>query len=192
MYRYAAEDAIRAAPTAEADTVAVLRRDSLCFVPATCVRSYNRMIEFDYEVPGWAILGFSTDSTWVQVTLSPSDSAGPVGWVALRGDSVKPLLWSRILPGKRVFFLRPDDIAFYTAPIDTTRVSKELVRHPNSDQLNYIMSPLEARGNWLRVVLQTPSPMCEWPEPKVVTDTLWIHYLTSAGRPKVFYYTRGC
>ena len=98
MYRYQAKDVIRAAPSAGASIIALLNRDSLCFTGDRCVRSYNRMIEFDYGVPGWAILRFSDDSAWVQVTLAPSDSAAAVGWVALRADSVQALLWSRILP----------------------------------------------------------------------------------------------
>jgi hypothetical protein len=192
MYRYQAKDVIRAAPSAGASIIALLNRDSLCFTGDKCVRSYNRMIEFDYEVPGWAILGFSDDSAWVQVRLAPSDSAAPVGWVALRADSVQALLWSRILPTKSVYFMRPSDVAFYTAPTDSAEVERELVKEPNSGELNHIMIPLEARGAWLRVVLLTPSPMCVFPEPKVTPDTLWIQYLTPKNRPNVFYYTRGC
>ena len=192
MYRYQAKDVIRAAPSANATIVAVLSRDSLCFPGDTCVRSYGRMIEFDYEVPGWAILRFSDDSAWVQVTLAPSDSAAPLGWVALRGDSVQALLWSRILPTKAVYFMRPSEIAFYAAPADTAEVERDLVRERNSDEFTHIMHPLETRGAWMRVVLLTPSPMCVFPEPNVTPDTLWIQYLTRKSRPTVFYYTRGC
>ena len=192
MYRYAATDVIRAAPSARADTIALLVRDSLCIANDPCVRSYSRMIEFDPEVPGWAVLRFSDDSAWAQVTLAPFDSAGPTGWVALRDDSAKVLLWSRILPNKSLYFLRPIDVAFYAAPVESARVERTLVRHANSDEYNYIMTPLEVRGAWLRVALLTPSPMCEWPEPKVTPDTLWIRFLTADNRPRVFYYTRGC
>lgn len=192
MERYEAEDVIRAAPSVDSDTVAILRRDSLCFAKDNCVRSYERMIEYDYEIPGWAILAFTPDSTWARVTLAPYDSAGPTGWVAVRRDSVEALLWSRVMWEKPLFFLRPDDIAFYDAPVETARVTRTLVRHPNSDRLNYIMNPLEVRGHWLRVELLTPSPMCEFPEPKVTPDTVWIRYLRTDGRPRVFYYTRGC
>src|SRR5947199_977657 len=107
MYRYAARDVILATPSFAADTVATLARDSLCFRrPPVCVRSYDRMIEFDYEVPGWAILRFSTDSAWVKVTLAPSQPSGPVGLVRLRPDTAIPLLWSQVLPRHRL--LRPE------------------------------------------------------------------------------------
>jgi len=191
MYRYDAQDVIRASPNLVADTVAVLVRDSLCFKATPCVFSYGRMIEFDYEIPGWAILAFADDSTWVRVSLAPSESVGPTGWVAL-GDSVKALHWSQILPSKRLFFLRPDDVAFHHAPLDTARIARDLLKYPNSERLDYIMSPLEVRGRWLRVILMTPNPMCKFPEPQVTRDTLWIQYLTSEHRPRVFFYTRGC
>jgi hypothetical protein len=191
MDRYEAEDVIRATPSAASDTVAVLKRDSLCFRAGACVRSYERMIEFDYEIPGWAILGFTGDSSWARVSLAPLDTAGPTGWVAL-GDSVQALLWSRTLPTNPLFFLRPSDIAFYDAPTEAARTMRALVRRAGSEELDYIMMPLEARGDWLRVVLQTPSTYCAFPEPEVKPDTLWIRYLRADGRPRVFYYTRGC
>jgi hypothetical protein len=191
MYRYDAQDVIRAGPSSSADTVAVLRRDSLCFPTTGCEFSYGRMIEFDYEVPGWAILRFTADSSWVQVTLAPSDSSGPTGWVAL-GDSVRPLLWSQVLPTKQLFFMRPTDIAFFRTRGDRSPVAKDLAKRPRSDELSYIMTPLETRGAWLKVELLTPSPMCEFPAPKTVSDTLWIQHLTPERRPRVFWYTRGC
>ena len=193
MYRYAARDVILATPSFAADTVATLARDSLCFRrPPVCVRSYDRMIEFDYEVPGWAILRFSTDSAWVKVTLAPSQPSGPVGWVRLRPDTAIPLLWSQVLPRHRLFFLRRGEIAFYQVPDPKARINRQLVRYSNSDRFDYIMNPLTVRGTWLRVALFSPSAMCEASDLKVTPDTLWIQYLTAAQRPRVFYYTRGC
>jgi hypothetical protein len=191
MERYEAVDVVRAAPSSSSDTVAVLRRDTLCFQGRECVRSYDRMVEFAYEIPGWAILSVTEDSSWARVTLAPFDSAGPTGWVAL-GDSVQALLWSRELPEHPLFFLPPDDPAFYDAPEEAARTRRTLARDGNSERLDYIMTPLEVRGEWMRVVLLTPSPMCVFPEPEVTPDTLWIRYLGADGRPRVFYYTRGC
>ncbi len=191
MYSYTAHDLIFAAPTSNADTVATFRQDSLCFSkPRACVRLAERMIEFDYEVSGWAILRFTPDSEWVKVTLAPSDPPGPVGWVRLRPDTAEALLWSKILRGRPLFFLRSSDIAFYSRPDRRTRINRPLVRESNSDRFNYIMNPLAARGRWLRVELLSPSNLCG--EPKVTPDTVWIEYLTSEKRPNVFYYTRGC
>lgn len=193
MYSFAAQDVIFAAPAPNADTVATLRGDTLCLAQSgACVRAYDRMIEFEYEVPGWAILEFSEDSAWVKVTLAPADPPGPLGWVHLRPDSVEALRWSEILPGHPLFFLRASDIAFYRKADRTSRIDRPLVRDPESNRLNYIMNPIAARGRWLQVEVVSPSTMCESPTPQVIPDTLWIEYLTTTRRPRVFYYTRGC
>lgn len=193
MYSYTAHDVIFAAPNLHADTVATLRGDTLCIVTTrACVRSYDRMIEFEYEVPGWAILGFSQDSAWAKVTLAPSDPPGPVGWVQLRPDSTEALLWSDVLRGRPLFFLHPSTIAFYRRPDRRSRVARPLVEEPESNRFNYIMNPIATRGRWLRVEIVSTSTMCESPDMKVKPDTLWIEYLTPEARPRVFYYTRGC
>ena len=193
METYTAADVIRTAPSRTADTVAVLRADSLCFHGARpCARSYDRMIEFEYEIAGWAVLGFSSDSGWAFVTLAPGDSAGPTGWVELRGEEVRVQLWSEILTTVPLFFLRPAHIGFFGGPDSAASLSRTLARHPEYERVDYIMNPLERRGRWLRVELLSPSPMCVFPEPNVVPDTVWIEYLRPDGRPRVFYYTRGC
>jgi hypothetical protein len=192
MYTYAASDVIFRAPSQVADTVALLTRDSLCFSKSdTCVRSYDRMIEFDYEVPGWAILRFSPDSGWAQVTLAPSDPKGPTGWVRLRPDTALAVLWPQLLQGNQLFLLHPTDIAFYRRPARNARVHPRLVTHPGSQRLDYTMKPLVARGAWLQVQLVSPSNMCGSQDPTVRPDTVWIEYLTPHRRPMVFYYTRG-
>jgi hypothetical protein len=193
MERYSAKDVILARPSSSADTVATLDGASLCFThPRRCVRSFQRMVEFAYEIPGWAIVDFSADSTWVQVTLNPSEPPGVLGWVRLRPDSVEALLWPVLLHRQRLFFLRAADIGFYSLPDGDSRVVRRLAKRPNSEELDYIMRPLEARGPWLRVQLFSPSNYCTWPEIKVTPDTLWVQYLTSDLRPRVFYYSRGC
>ena len=193
MARYGARDVILAAPSAAAETVAVLARDSLCFrQPRTCVRSYDRMIEFGYEIPGWAIVGFNADSAWAKISLAPSEAAGPVGWVRIQPRIAPAIPWSDILPRHNLFFLTTHDIAFYQSADTTTLVQRDLVKYPRSDRLNYIMHPLSVRGRWMQVELLTPTTMCVFPELRVIPDTLWIQYLTADRRPTVFYYTRGC
>ena len=109
MYHYEAEDIIYASPNDTSDTVAILKREDLCLTSnSVCVRSYERMIEFDYEVPGFAILGFTPDSGWAQVTLDPSDRlTPPTGWVrllrfaSLSAASLALWGWFVIRPGSR-------------------------------------------------------------------------------------------
>jgi hypothetical protein len=189
---YLVTDVIFASPSVQGDTVAILARDSLCFTrPRYCVRSYERMIEYAYEVSGWAIRRLGPDSTWAEVALAPSASSGPVGWVRLRPDSVVAVPWSQVLPAKPVFFLNASTAAFYRRPTRTAPVTLALARHQGGEQLDYIMYPLTVRGPWLQVRVVTPSDYCESPG-TMRTDTLWIEYLTRSQRPRVFYHTRGC
>ena len=190
MDRYQAVDVIRAGPSQRSDTVAVLRRDSLCFTPTRCVRSYEQMIEFDYEIPGWALLGFNADSTWARITLSPADSAGPRGWVALMPDSVEALLWPSILADKPLFFLKPAFVGFYATPDTATPVNVPQERL--SDPGRYMMTPITRQGDWLRVELRLSTYPCGDTEPDEHPDTLWIRFLTEHERPRVFFFTRGC
>jgi hypothetical protein len=192
MYNYQARDVILSAPDATADTVALLNRDELCIVGLDgCVRSYQGMIEFDYEVPGFAILGFSPDSGWVNVTLDPGAREGALtGWIQLRPPAVRPVLWSDLLAERAQFFIRPADIRFYARPGGDTPVRLPLTRQ--GDRLDYILHPLAAQGRWLQVEVESPSTFCRRPAPAARRDTVWIEYLTETMRPRVFFYTRGC
>lgn len=190
METYSARDVILATPVRNADTVAILNRDSLCFTATrTCVRSYERMIEFGYEIPGWAILRFSADSQWVQVSLAPSDP-GPVGWVRLRPGSVDAVLWRTLLRDKGLFFLRTGDAAFYMHPERGALAPRARVPADSGHGRRYVMIPLAVRGRWLRVAIT--NEVCGDTTGDVRPDTLWIEYLSPQGRPRVFYPTRGC
>jgi hypothetical protein len=187
-------DVIRAAPTATADTVAVLARDSICFAkPRACVAASERMVEYEYEELGWAILAFSADSSWAKVSVTALGTAEPAAWVHSRAGVSATQLWRTVLPQKPLFFIKQSDIAFFRAPDGVTRVNRALTKSRNdTTRFDYIMNPIETRGPWMRVEVASPSTMCEPPAPGARTDTLWIRYLNAEQRPAVFYYPRGC
>jgi hypothetical protein len=56
---------------------------------------------------------------------------------------------------------------------------------------DYIMWAEEARGEWLRVRVVSPADYCAEPGSPGVWRG-WIRYLREDGRPRVWYYTRGC
>ena len=187
------KDVIRAAPSLRSAVVARLDGDTVCFAqPRGCSRSYERMIEYAYEEPGWAILRFSPDSGWAEVSLGAAQRGAPTGWVRLRPDSTLVIRWDSLLAEHALFFLRDSEIAFYSRPDSSARLNRALARHGESERLNYVMHPLTRRGRWLRVVLESPSNQCVFPEVPTRRDTVWIRYLTPAGRPNVFFHTRGC
>ena len=192
MGTYAAVDVIRVGPAWTADTVAVLNRDSLCFMASgRCVRSYDRMIEYGYEIPGFAIIAFTRDSSWARVTLDPANRGDPpTGWVAINGGTVTRLLWSEILPRHGLTFIHPDSVRFFSGPEATAAVGLSLV--VDSRGPDYFMRPLKVQGRWLMVEVESPSTFCRYPAPVTQRDTVWIEYLTPRWRPRVFYSTRGC
>ena len=56
---------------------------------------------------------------------------------------------------------------------------------------DYILWPLERAGDWMRVRAVTPSDYCADP-PAPREDTLWIRWRGASGRPRVWFFTRGC
>jgi hypothetical protein len=50
----------------------------------------------------------------------------------------------------------------------------------------------EVRGRWLKVRLVSPSDLCTTDKSPRTTTTGWIEYLDDKGRPKFWYYTKGC
>lgn len=196
MQDYSVVDTIYSMPEINSEIVAILNKRELCFNSPidTCMFSFGKMIEYDYEISGFAILSFNVDSSWVEVTLDPWDKlTAKTGWIYLRKPKTASKLWSEILPGKYpLFFINPDSIRYFTKPDYQNEVEINLEVFDNSNRLDYEMHPLVVEERWMKVEVITPSQYCKSkpPEPKV--DTLWIEYLSSNLRPKVFYYTRGC
>ena len=190
----AAQDVIRAGPSRRAAVVARLAGNSLCFEqPRRCSALPELMIEYDYEIAGWAVLRYAPDSAWVEVSLGAAQRDAPTGWVQLRRDSVAVMRWDTTLTRHSLFFLHPGQVAFFRQPDGRSRISRALAPSPGTDRYDYHMTPIEARGSWLRVALESPSFSCQLPPASPPRrDTLWIQYLTPAGRPRVFYHTRGC
>jgi hypothetical protein len=194
MYRYETRDVLYSSPVLTADTVAVLDQRELCFRHGPhCVFSYKRMIEFDYEIPGWAILSLTRDSSWAEVTLNPwTPDSAPTAWVYLARDSVSVVFWRDLLPTKWLFFPLLENARFYARPDRSAPVALRYDTLPNPPRADLIMRPLRTDGRWMQVEVFSPNPLCKWPRPEVTPDTAWIEYLTSHDRPRVFYYTRGC
>jgi len=196
MPNYSCVDTIYAKPNLNSEIVAVLNNRELCFnAPKdTCVFSFGQMIEYSYEIPGFAILSFNVDSSWAKVTLDPWDKlTSKTGWIHVKKLKTAPILWSDIIPRKNpLFFINPDSIRLFTKPDYNYEVEIILEVYDNSDRLDYEMHPLVVEGRWMKVEVLTPSQYCKSKPPESKVDTLWIEYLSKSLRPKVFYYTRVC
>jgi len=186
--------AILTEPNSTADTAATYGNREFCYADrAACVFLYDRTVEYDYEIAGWAILDFNADSSWAFVSMDPFEQDSiATGWVPL-GDEGRAILWSDLLPDNWLFFIWPDSIEFFAGAGGEQAVPVNLSPVANERQFDYSMRPLSVDGQWLQVEVLTPSPMCRLPdEVAVETDTAWIRYLTPQLRPRAFFYTRGC
>lgn len=146
-------------------------------------------LEFGYGEVGFPILDHGPEG-WERVYLGTAPGGAVVsGWARARPALVGVTLWDELIPGQPIFFaLPPDSIRFHAAP-DSAEVSFAV--KPD----DYILWPIDVRGDWMRVRAVTPSDYCAAPVPggpPARLDTLWIRWRTESGRPRVWFYTRGC
>jgi hypothetical protein len=185
---------LRAAPSSRATVVGVFlyedvrRGNAWRYGVAATRRLTPNVLEYAYEESGLPLDSLVADARWGRAILGFDEAGMPYGgWVRLDSTRVRYLLWSKVLAGNGIFFLPEVSPQFFDAP-EGRPASLKLEAHSN-----YIMHPLKVRGPWLRVRVAQPADMCRGPEDGQVTNTIaWIRYLTPRGRPRVWYYTRGC
>jgi hypothetical protein len=148
------------------------------------------VVEFGYEEAGVPIDSLAVRDSWARVILGFDRHDAPYrGWASLDSTHLKHLLWKKVLAGNRVFFLPDQQPRFFLEP----RGKELTLGIRKGENVDYIMHPLEVRGQWLKVRLAQPADICLSPdEVKSRVTIAWIRYLTSEGRPRVWYYTRGC
>lgn len=183
-------------PSISADLIATFGDRELCYTDRRdCLFLFDRTIEYTYEIGSWAILGFDSDSSWARVSLDPFgvDSVSQ-GWVPMSSAGNRPILWSELLPTKWLFFLWPDSAQFYDDPSPDSPRAIELTPRSGPRKYDYSLIPLRVEGRWMEVEVASPSPtVCRSGEPpEVRRDTAWIPYLSLEGRPRTFFFTRGC
>jgi len=185
---------LRATPSLRAKVVGaflydeVQRGDAWRYGVLAPRRLAPNVVEYGYEESGVPLDSLIAQEGWGRVILGFDDGGMPYrGWVQIDPARVRYLLWSKVLAGNRIFFLPDIPPRFFDAP-EGRPVSLTL-----GAQSDYIMHPLEAQGSWLRVRVAQPSDMCGGPDEGQVRNTVaWIQYLTPRGRPRVWYYSRGC
>jgi hypothetical protein len=151
-------------------------------------------LEFGYEEMGLPVLEIRSGAQrmeWLRVHYGLAADGEPrTGWVPFPQPRLEFLSWAERLPELPLFFLDPDSIRFHGA-MEGPDEPISLVRGGGSQRFDYILYPLETRGQWMRVEVVTPSDYCVDPSaPR--RDTTWIRHLKQDGRPRVWYNTRGC
>jgi hypothetical protein len=153
------------------------------------VRLRPNVLEFAYEESGIPLDSLAAASSWGRVILGFHKDGAPYrGWMSLDSTRMKYLLWRKVLAGNRVFFLQGQSPRFYAKP-GGAELPLSVKTGSNAD---YILHPLEVRGDWLRVRVAEPADICGSDAAKSRTAEGWIRYLRTDGRPLVWYYTRGC
>jgi len=189
---------VLAAPRGGAAALAllILARDSLTWEYVLEARgpvAEGAAVEFGYEEVGLPVLELrgGADPEWLHVRYATGSGGEPMtGWVGFEPGRTGYLPWSDRLAEVPLFFVDPDSVGFFEAP-EGAEASVALAPDDPPDRFDYILYPLARRGPWIRVELVTPSDYCfDPPEPR--RDTLWIRHLDGAGRPRVWYHTRGC
>jgi hypothetical protein len=117
------------------------------------------------------------------------------GWVRQAAGRNARTLWEELLPTLPLFFVVPRDSVRFHGAVDGSETAFALpAPAPGGDPADpgdYILWPLAREGDWMQVRAVTPSDFCADP-PAPVEDTLWVRWRTAAGRPRVWYFTRGC
>lgn len=155
----------------------------------------GRALEFDYEILGLPVDSVAPDSAWVRVLYGRGPDGAPRhGWV--RSPDGHGLLqsWDQILPERPLFFLGPADRIRFHDVAGGDPVPLELAPGPVSTPptFDYRMEPLEVDGRWMKVRVVTPDDACGAEPVETREHVTWIEYLDDRGRPRVWYYTRGC
>jgi len=190
---------IFAGPSVQSATVAELRSDTLFVVNGKAVSMHERLLEYAYEEVGFPILEFSSDSSWMKVSLNCWDQENrSTGWLRASSEGLNIRSWTEILShADAFFFLKPGQMKFYAEQGGEREVSV----HYDSiySRPDYQLYRKQIQGSWMQVEFETPSSFCRSDEEvmelfgvKPVKRLLWIRFLDERGRPTIFYSTRGC
>lgn len=158
----------------------------------------SNTLEFDYEVDGLPIDSMDDavrvdGSGWVRVVHAVAPDGTPrTGWVRHAADRTEIRVWADELPTRSLFFVgAEEDMVFRDGP-DGAVVALELARRGDTGALDFRLDPMATDGRWLQARVVSPDAYCDGEEAGTVERVVWIEYLDARGRPRVWYYTRGC
>lgn len=144
----------------------------------------SNVLEFRYEESGLP-LDSVTSAGWMRVVYARSRAAEfQVGWVASEPGRLAQILWKDHLPQRSLYPLVPDAQPLRSAP------GGEPISTPDEEG-GYELVPIRVEGEWMQVRLRQSACRSGGREPGA-ERVAWIRYLDSDGRPRVWYYARGC
>lgn len=196
---------ILSAPRSDAPPVGrAFHEDFRLFVEASEEGLVDGALEVGYEEQALPVLRSAPDGCWLEVSFAFDGDGEPrTGWVDRDHPGLEYHSWDGWLREQgALFFADPDSITFFTAPDGDPR-ERPLEPTAGSLGFDYAMYPVSpdagsrsAGGErWMEVRVVSPSDHCSDPDSapeSSLEERVWIRYLTDAGRPRVWYFTRGC
>jgi hypothetical protein len=168
-----------------------LRGSYKYFMSSSNTTDDGNLVEFDYEEEGIPFDSVNSTQTWARVIYSDVTTRVK-GWVQVQAPHTKAFFWRDRLTHASLYFL-PSAFppAFYDKPGGSELVFDIARSSGTAPGDDYIMHAVQADGQWLQVLIVSPSDLCSRPE-KPRKKLVWIKYLDETGRPLVFYFARGC
>jgi hypothetical protein len=145
------------------------------------------LFEFEYETYGFPITQVDTLSGTIEVIYGYENSIPLKGWITQNKANKNYYLWSQYLKENYLYFPLNQNFKFYGSP-NGKEIQINIIRD-NENKLDYIMKPIKVNKEWMQVKLVSPSDYGREPVKKQET-TCWIKFLSSTGRPLVWYYPR--
>jgi len=144
----------------------------------------SKAIEFDYETFGLAVISIDKRNSWYEVCYYENERKKS-GFVKFNSKKLGFFCWEDILMKHPLFFEKEEDIKFYKSPsVKNGQLGLNLIS-------NYIMWPLEVKGEWMKVKVVSPSDYCQSQENASI-GVYWIKYRNERGQLLVWYFARGC
>ncbi|MEM7549396.1 MAG: hypothetical protein AAF363_06975 [Bacteroidota bacterium] len=150
----------------------------------------DAVFEFGYESFGLPIL--ESYDEYVMV-LYGYDLNGKelVGYIPTDTINYGYRIWNKFfLEGTPIFLNRDLPLQFFDKKKGKELSIEVKTINDGTGRKNYIMYPLSIEGEWMKVKLVTPSDYCEETESNSLE--VWIKYLDTDCKLRVWYYVRGC
>jgi hypothetical protein len=153
--------------------------------------SRSGLIETGYEQPSFVVLETRPDG-WLRLRYALNDGDLGTGWTHSCSLSDGPVVlefteWSAWLLSDTI-----SPLFFRSGSLGGLRSAPSLDATGLPDiASDYILEPLEIRGEWMKVNVKEPSDYCEFDLESSRREG-WVRWYESARGPLLWYFTRGC
>jgi len=145
-----------------------------------------QFFEYGGEQCGVPIDSVLDSGYWARVQYARTQAGRlKLGWVHLARHQNRVVMWPAVLPRHALFFADWVTPEFHGQPGGETRTG--ILEAGTRD---YILHSIRVEGAWMLVRLMAPSDYCQ--DDGVERGRFWIRYLDERGRPRVWFFTRGC